>query len=218
MPLRSASSDIASRTAGSLNAKCLRLDARALAVDFVPRVLGVELDELDVAALHDQRPALAAGLEAFEHLVFDLQVPGVVELAGLQHRARGRGRVAAALHLDRVEKRAVRHVVVRVDLAAHHVARLEVDELVRAGADRLQVGRRVARLRADVRCEHVLRDDHALGRDKERGPERRRLRERDPDRERIDLRHRRRPCTRRSSPQRSPGPRVFPGEDDSRRQ
>ena len=43
-----------------------------------------------------------------------------------------------------------------VDLAAHQVARLELDELVRAGADRLQVGGRLARLGADEGLEHVL--------------------------------------------------------------
>ena len=90
--------------------------------------------------------ALAALLEAQQDLVLDLHVPGEVVLAGLQHRARRRDGVAAALHLDRVEVRPVRHVVVGIDLAADHVARLEVDEHVGAGADRLEVGRRLARL------------------------------------------------------------------------
>src|SRR3989440_5999437 len=43
----------------------------------------------------------------------------------------------------------------------YHVARLEVDELVRAGADGLQIGRCVARLAADVVRVEVLRNDHA---------------------------------------------------------
>ena len=119
--------------------------------------------------------ALAALLEALQDLVLDLHVPGVVVFAGLDHGARRRDRVAAALHLDGVEVRPVGHVVVGVDLAADHVARLEVDELVGAGADRLQVGRRVARLGADVVGEQVLRDDHAARADEGVGPERRRL-------------------------------------------
>ena len=38
-----------------------------------------------------------------QDLVLDLHVPGEVVLAGLQHGARRRDRVAAALHLDGVE-------------------------------------------------------------------------------------------------------------------
>ena len=93
----------------------LALHVPALALDLVPRIGDVELDELDVAAGNDVGLALAALLHALEHLVLDLQVPGVVVLAGLQHRARRRGGVAAALHLDRVEEGPVRHVVVLVD-------------------------------------------------------------------------------------------------------
>ena len=51
--------------------------------------------------------------------------------------ARCRGRIATALQLDAVEVRPVRRVVVAVDLTAQQVARFEVDEAVRAGADRL---------------------------------------------------------------------------------
>src|SRR3989442_14016768 len=42
-------------------------------------------------------------------IVLHLHVPRVVELAGLQHGARGGGRVAAALHLDAVEEGPVEH-------------------------------------------------------------------------------------------------------------
>ena len=120
-------------------------------------------------------PALAALLQPLQDLVLDLQVPGEVVLAGLQHRARRRDGVAAALHLDGVEERPVGLVVVRVDHARHHVARLEVLELVGAGADRLEVGRRLARLGAGVVGEQMLGNDAAGGGDKGVGPERRRL-------------------------------------------
>jgi hypothetical protein len=40
---------------------------------------------------------LPAAFHLGEDLGLDLQVPGVVELAGLEHRARRGGRVAAAL-------------------------------------------------------------------------------------------------------------------------
>ena len=131
--------------------------------------------------------ALAALLEAQQDLVLDLHVPGEVVFAGLQHRARRRHRVAAALHLERVEVRPVVHVVVRVDDARHHVARLEVLEHVGAGADRLEVGRRVARLGAHVVGVQVLGNDHALGADEGERPERRRLVEQHLDRVVVDL-------------------------------
>ena len=68
----------------------------ALAVDLGPRIGLVKLDEFDVAARRDRGPALAADLEAFQDLVFDLHVPGVVVLTGLNHCARRRDSVAAA--------------------------------------------------------------------------------------------------------------------------
>ena len=165
----------------------LGLEARALAVDLGPRIGGVELDVLDAAALAEDDAALAALLQAQQDLVLDLQVPGEVELAGLQHGARRRDRIAAALHLDGVEMRPVLHVVVRVDDAGHHVARLEVLELVGTGADRLEVGRRIARLVADIVGEQMLGNDRAGRSDEGVGPERRRLLEFHDDRVLIDL-------------------------------
>ena len=97
----STSSVSAWRTAGSRQRRMLGLEARALAVDLGPRIGGVELDVLDVAAGRDVDLALAALLQALKDLVLDLHVPGEVVFAGLQHRARRRHRVAAALHLDR---------------------------------------------------------------------------------------------------------------------
>ena len=159
----------------------------ALAVDLGPRIGGVELDVLDVAAGRDDAAALAALLEAQKDLVLDLHVPGKVVFAGLQHGPRRRDGIAAALHLDRVEMRLVVHVVVRIDHAGDHVARLEVLEHVGAGADRLEVGRRVARLGAHIVGIQVLGDDHALGADEGVGPERRRLVELDAHRVVVDL-------------------------------
>ena len=57
--------------------------------------------------------------------------------------------------------RPVRRVVVAVDLAAQEIAGLELDELVRPGADRSQVRRRVARVGAGVALESVFRDERA---------------------------------------------------------
>jgi hypothetical protein len=77
-----------------------RLGAAALAVDFRVRVVPGELDELERAAGRDEHAPLAAVSMRCSTLVLDLQVPGEVELAGLQHRARRRRGVAAALDLD----------------------------------------------------------------------------------------------------------------------
>src|SRR6266545_3258798 len=120
------------------------LDARPLPIDLAPGVGEVALDVLDVAGRDDLRAALAALLEALEDVVLDLDVPGEVVLAGLEHGPRGGGGVAAALHLDRVEERPIGDVIVRVDLAADGVAGLEVDEAIRPGADRFEIRRRLA--------------------------------------------------------------------------
>jgi hypothetical protein len=106
---------------------------------------------------------------------------------GLQHGPGRRDRVAAALHLDAVEIGPVLHVVVHVDFAGDHVARLEVLELVGSGADWLEVGRRVARFVAGIVGEQVLGQDHAARADKGVGPERRRLRELHHHRVGVDL-------------------------------
>src|SRR2546425_5759787 len=99
---------------------------------------------------------------ALEDLVLDLHVPRVVELARLDDRARRRDRIPAALHLDGVEERPVRYVVARVELGPDDVARLEVREAERPGADGLEVVRGLARLVARARLEEVLGDDHPV--------------------------------------------------------
>src|SRR5262247_4032267 len=118
----------------------LGLDARTLAVDLGPGVGAVELDVLDIAALRYLDTPLTALLEPLEDLVFDLHVPGVVVLAGLKHSTCGRYCVAATLHLDRVKERLVGDMIVGIELTFRQVAWLEVDEAVRAGADRREIG------------------------------------------------------------------------------
>ena len=114
----------------------LGLHRGPLAVDLGVGIGEIERDEFGVAADRVDGLALAALFQAQQHLVFHLDVPAEIILAGLNHRARRRDGIAAALHLDRIEIGAVRHVVVGIDLAADQIARLELDELVGAGADR----------------------------------------------------------------------------------
>ncbi len=190
--------------------RMLGLHARTLAVDLGPRIGRVELDVLDIAAVRHVGLALAALFQPQQDLVLDLQVPGVVVFAGLQHGACRRDRVAAALHLDGVEVRPVRHVVVRIEFAAHHVARLEVDEPVRAGADRLEVRRRVAGFCARVVGVEVFRNDHAAHADEGVGPERRRLVEQDAHRVASRPSRPSRPCSCRWWSRPFPGPWRIP--------
>ena len=74
---------------------------------------------LDGHARHDLDATLsiAAVFELEQDLVLDLHVPCKVVLAGLDHRARRRDGIAAALHLDGVEVRPVGHMVGRIALA-----------------------------------------------------------------------------------------------------
>ncbi|GCC47671.1 hypothetical protein chiPu_0032160, partial [Chiloscyllium punctatum] len=165
----------------------LGLDRRALAVDFGVRIGEVDRNELDVAADREQRLALAALFQALQNLVFDLDVPGEIIFAGLDHRARRGDGIAASLHLDRVEEWTVGHVVVGVELATDQIARFELDEFVGAGTDGFQIVGRLAGLAALVVREQMLRNDAAIAPDKGIGPERCRLLEVDADREVVDL-------------------------------
>ncbi len=136
-----------------------RLDAGALAVDLGPGVGEVALHVLDAASDPEVDAPFSRLLQAKQDVVLDLHVPGVVELARLEHGPCCGHGVAAALHLQRIEEGPIGHVVVRVQLAAHDVAGLEVHEAIRPGADGFEVGGRLTRLRPRERLEHVLGDD-----------------------------------------------------------
>src|SRR5437867_1315969 len=148
-----------------------RLDARSLAVDLLQGIGEIEQDLLDAAAPGDVEPPLAALLHPPEHVVLHLHVPGEVVLAGLDHRARRGHGVAAALHLEPIEERPVRLVIAGEDLGADDVPGLEFHEAVGPGADGLEVGGRLARLRTLERREHVSGHDAAecLGPERVRG-------------------------------------------------
>ena len=66
-------------------------------------------------------------------------------------------------------------MVVGIDRAAQHVTRFEINKLVRAGANRLEVGRCIARCSSLECFKNVLRNDHASGTHKRICPEWRRL-------------------------------------------
>src|SRR5215472_10301326 len=116
-------------------------DTGALAIDLGPGVGIVEPNSLSPARPIDRDMSLAARLQTLKDLVLYLHIPCEIVLAGLHYGARGRYCVTAALHLDRVEIRAVGHVVVRIEPALDQVAWLEVHKHIGADTDRREVGR-----------------------------------------------------------------------------
>ena len=187
------------------------LHARALAVDLRPRVRLVELDVADAPAERDANRALAAALETLQHVVLDAaDLRRVVVFAGLEHGARRRGGVTAALDLDRVEERPVGDVIGGIDLGLEDVARLEIDEPVRTGPDRFEIVRRLPRFGALVGFEDVPGNDGAGHQPVGRG-----LREDELHRvrvDRLDLLHVAEDADRRRAGGRIS--RVLPVEDD----
>ncbi len=115
-------------------------DGGTLTLGQVGRGVGkVHLDPLDQRAEGGDRLSLARLGHLGDHVGGELQVPGIVELAGLEHCAPGRGRVAAALEGDLGEGGLCRVAVVRVGREGDHVVRLELVDHERAGADRIEV-------------------------------------------------------------------------------
>ena len=98
-----------------------RLDGRTVGALVRARIGHVEIDTLDRRAEGGDELAAAGRFHLRQDFRLHLQVPGIVELAGLEHRARRRGRVAAALQRHRREGRLGRIAVVRVGLELDHV-------------------------------------------------------------------------------------------------
>src|SRR6516162_761465 len=109
------------------------LDAGPLAVNLYPGIGRVDLDVLDATTGRDDDGTLPGSLEALQNFVFDLHVPGIVVLTGLEDRACCRDCIPAPLQLYGVKIGPVWLVVCGVSLADDHVARLEIVEPVRTG-------------------------------------------------------------------------------------
>jgi len=107
----------------------------AFAVDLDPRIGEVQVDRARRAAAQELDPALAARLDSLEDVVLDDQRARVVVLPRLEHRARCRRRVAAALQFHGVEMGPVGDVIARVEGRVKEVAGFEVHEGVGPGAD-----------------------------------------------------------------------------------
>ena len=71
-------------------------------------------------------------------------LPREVEIAGLDHRARRRYGIPAALDFNGVEIRPVGHMLGGVAFTFDEIAGRELDEPIRAGPHRFQVCRRLA--------------------------------------------------------------------------
>src|SRR5262249_12873778 len=85
------------------------------------------------------------------------------------------------------EIRPIGDMVRRVALTSDKVTRLELDEAVRTGSDRLQVRGRSPRIGAFIRLEQMFRDDHPVRTDKGIRPEWSRLFEANADGQWIEL-------------------------------
>src|SRR2546427_4134541 len=123
----------------------------ALVAERRVRVREVDEQTLNARTVRGEEPRdRAVRRHRLEHARLDLKVPTVVDVAGLEDRASGRCRVAAALEGDGLEERLVRVAEVLVEVVLNDVAGLECVDLVGTGADRLEVGRAVLRLRAEA--------------------------------------------------------------------
>ncbi len=130
----------------------------------LPFMLGPRVRELEVQAfdgdarvLHQHARSVFRD-HAVEQVRLDLELPREVELTGLEHGPRRRGRVTPALDLDGGEEGLVRLAVVLVDDVRRAIVRREALDHVGAGADGVQ-REGVVRLRTGL--EDVLRIDEA---------------------------------------------------------
>ena len=89
----------------------------------------VDQQALHLGAEAGHHDALAGGGHLREHLGLHLQIPGVIELAGLEHGARGGRGVAAALEGGGRERRLVCLTVVLVGGVGDHVVGAELLDL-----------------------------------------------------------------------------------------
>jgi hypothetical protein len=96
-----------------------------------------------------------------QYLRFHLHVPGIVELAGLQHGACGGCGIPAPFELHAIKEGAVAPMVGGIALVQGDIAGLEVDHFVWACADGLQIVGGVAGLGPCVRADQVLGEDLA---------------------------------------------------------
>ena len=134
----------------------------ALVTERCGRVGEVQEDALDARAVDREQLALRARVgHRLEDAGLHLEVPRVVDVAGLEDRASRRRSVAATLERDGLEVRLVRVAELVVHRVGDDVTRLEVDDLVGTGADRLEVAGRVLELLALVGLELLLLKDVA---------------------------------------------------------
>src|SRR5882762_8361242 len=104
---------------------------RALPVNLARRITEVEDESLHHRAAGGDQLARCALRQLRQHLRLNLEVPGVVDLAGLQRRAGSACGVTTTLQLDLPEEGLVRVAIQLVNLVDHDVAGLELAHLIR---------------------------------------------------------------------------------------
>src|SRR2546428_12317752 len=84
----------------------LRVRLAALVAERRVGVREVDEQPLDARTVRGEEPSDGAvGRHRLEHSRLDLEIPPVIDVAGLENSARGRGRIAAALQRDGLEER-----------------------------------------------------------------------------------------------------------------
>ncbi len=137
-----------------------RILLRSLTIDFRMRIGKVEVERLECRAGGHQQVAVLAGLsQVFDHLRLCLDVPGEVEVTGLNYRTASANSVAAALDENPREIRLVRLAIALVDDIGALVVRPELLQHVRSGSDR--VGLELREIVCRVIPEDVRRQDRA---------------------------------------------------------
>ena len=126
----------------------------------------VDHDTLNTERTTGHGVTVATGQDRLKHRLGHLNVPGVVDLLGLTDGTGSRSSITTTLDLDLVEEDLVGVTEVGVALVEYRIARLELFELPRIGADRSQVSRLAGRVSAGSRTNTVpelsLLQDHAV--------------------------------------------------------
>ena len=150
-------------------------DARALTVDFCVWVREIQFEPLHQTARIWYGDPFAAFGKLFQNTGFNLQIPGKVCIACLQHGAGRRRCISSTLQFDSAEKRFVCFPEIRICCVDDNVTRFEFSDLKRPGAYRQQIGRRFLGLCARVLLENMLGDDQPVGAHERQRPGRIRL-------------------------------------------
>ena len=141
----------------------LRVRLGALVAERCVGIREVEVEALDARAEdRDECAALRVLRDRPKRVRFDLQVPRVFDLPALKDRTRRSLGVRPALEGDRLEERLVLIAKVLVQIERGDIADLEVTDLVRPGADRIDIRGTARGIRTEAALVLILLEDRAF--------------------------------------------------------